>query len=67
MVIIGEKRTFMNGKTGSTMTAKPVKVQPYGCYSNAVVVEVSGCGYYTGEASYWMEEEDPKAKGFLIH
>ena len=31
------------------------------------MVEVSGCGYYTGEASFWMEEEDPKARGFLIH
>ena len=44
----------------------PIRVEPYGCYSDAVVVEVSGHGYYTGEASYWMEEDDPKGKGFLI-
>ena len=63
----GEKRTFQNGKTGSSMTSVPLRVEPYGCYDNAVVVEVSGRGYYTGEASFWMEEEDPKARGFLIH
>ena len=62
----GEKRTFVNGKTRSEMTAMPVRVEPYGCYGNAVVVEVSGHGYYTGEASYWMEEDDPMARGFLI-
>lgn len=67
IVCAGEKRTFMNGKTGSIMTGMPIRVEPYGCYTNAVVVEVSGCGYYTGEASYWMEEGDPKARGFRIH
>lgn len=62
----GEKRTFLNGKTKSEMTGMPIRVQPYGGYSDAVVVEVSGRGYYTGEASYWMEEGDPRGNGFLI-
>ena len=63
----GEKRTFKNGKTGSVMTGVPIRVEPYGCYSDAVVVEVSGRGYYTGEASFRTEEGDPVANGFLIH
>ncbi len=49
------------------MTGMPVRVEKYGCYDNAVVVEVSGRGYYTGEASFKMEEGDPRATGFLIH
>lgn len=64
---VGEKRTFMNGKTGSVMTGKAVRVEPYCGYADAVVVEVGGRGYYTGQASYWAEDDDPNAKGFLIH
>lgn len=48
------------------MRARPVRVEPYGGHQDAVVVEVSGHGYYTGEATYWVEPHDPKAKGFLI-
>ena len=44
----------------------PLRVEPYGCYDNAVVVAVSGRGYYTGEASFWVDDDDPVAKGFLI-
>jgi trans-L-3-hydroxyproline dehydratase len=62
----GEKRTFQNGKTGSIMTSIPVRVAPCGDYDKAVVVEVTGHGYYTGEASFWMEEDDPVAGGFLV-
>ena len=56
----------MNGKTGSTMTATPIRVQPFGCHSNAVVVEVCGRGYYTGKAEFTMEDKDPMKNGFLI-
>ena len=56
----------MNGKTDSEMWATPVRVEPYGGHEDAVVVEVSGRGYYTGEATFWTEEDDPKACGFLI-
>ena len=63
----GEKRAFVNGKTDSELTGTPMRVEPYGCYDKAVVVEVCGRGYYTGEGTYWTEEDDPKADGFLIH
>ena len=63
---VGEKKTIINGKTKSEMTTVPLRVEPCGCYDDAVVVEVSGHGYYTGEASFWVEDDDPLAKGFLI-
>ncbi len=63
---IGLRKTFLNGKTGSEMTAMPVRVEPCGCYDDAIVVEVSGCGYYIGESSFWLEEDDALGKGFLI-
>ena len=56
----------MSGKVGSIMTGMPIRVVPFGGYSDAVVVEVSGHGHYNGEATFCMEEEDPLAKGFLI-
>ncbi len=48
------------------MRGTPVRVEPYGGYEDAVVVEVSGRGYYTGEGTYWTEEDDPNAYGFLV-
>ena len=56
----------MNGKSGSTMTAKPIRVQPFGSHSNAVVVEVCGRGYYIGKSEFTTEEKDPMKNGFLI-
>ena len=63
---VGERKKFVNGKTGSEMWGTPVRVVPYGGHEDAVVVEVSGRGYYTGEGTYWAEEDDPRAHGFLI-
>lgn len=48
------------------MTTMPVRIEPYGGYEDAVIVEVSGHGYYTGEAKFWMEEGDSQGEGFLI-
>ena len=56
----------MNGKTNSAMTAKPLKVVPYGRYDDAVVVEVSGRGHYIGESSFWLDEGDELGVGFLV-
>lgn len=63
---LGQTRTFLNSKTNSRMTGKPLKVVPYGCYSDAMVVEVSGRGHYTGECSFWVEQGDELGAGFLI-
>ena len=51
----GQNRTFCNARTHSTMTGKPLKVVPYGCYGDAVVVEVRGRGHYMGESSFWAD------------
>ena len=48
------------------MSGMALRVEPYGCYEDAVVVEVSGHGYYMGESTFWMESNDPTANGFLI-
>ena len=48
------------------MTGKPLRVVPYGCYDDAVVVEVSGRSHYIGECSFWVEEDDELGAGFLV-
>ena len=48
------------------MTGKPHRVVHYGCYDDAVIVEVSGCGYYIGECSFWREKDDELKNGFLV-
>ena len=62
----GQTRTFLNSKTNSQMTGKPLKVVPCGRYGNAVVVGVGGRGHYTGECSFWAEQGDELGTGFLI-
>lgn len=62
----GDKRRYVNGKTGSVMTVMLVRVEPHGGHKDAVIVEVSGHGYYTGEATFWIDEGDLQGKGFLI-
>ena len=56
----------MNGKVGSAMEGKVLEVMTYGGYDKAVVVEVSGHGHYTGQASYWRDRGDALAGGFLV-
>lgn len=63
----GLKKNFVNGKTETVMSAMAVRVEPYCGYSDAVVVEVSGHGYYTGEATFIVEEDDPLTNGFIIN
>ena len=48
------------------MWSVAVREEPWGGHQDAVVVEVSGHGYYTGEATYWVEEDDPRGHGFLV-
>ena len=62
----GQKKVFVNGKVNSRFTGKLLRTVKYGCYDDAVVVEVWGRGYYMGESQFWWEEEDELAKGFLV-
>ena len=64
LIGLGQTRTF-ESPTGSTFNAKPVREVKYGEY-NAVVVEVSGHGYYTGKSTFTLEEGDDIGKGFLL-
>ncbi|XP_063425578.1 trans-L-3-hydroxyproline dehydratase-like [Mytilus trossulus] len=65
LIKLGQTRTF-EGPTSSRFTAKPVKEVTYGDY-NAVIVEVSGNGYYTGTSKFTLEEDDTIGKGFLLN
>ncbi len=62
----GFSRRFVNGKVGSVMEGKVAEVVTYGDYKDAVVVEVSGRGHYTGKSSFWAEDEDNLTPGFLV-
>ncbi len=64
-IALGDTRTFLSGPTGAPMYGKPVKTTRCGKF-DAVVVEVSGRGYYTGSATYTLEQDDPFQTGFLV-
>jgi hypothetical protein len=66
IISVGQSRTFINSKTNSRMTGKPLRVVTCGCYDDAVVAEVSGSGHYMGECSFWVEESDKLGAGFLV-
>ncbi|XP_065901033.1 trans-L-3-hydroxyproline dehydratase-like isoform X2 [Dysidea avara] len=60
----GEVRKFVNGKTRSSFNGKimkQVKVKD----TPAVIVEISGKGYYTGECTFYCEQDDPQPS-FLV-
>ncbi|KAJ8045992.1 Trans-L-3-hydroxyproline dehydratase [Holothuria leucospilota] len=62
---MGQKRVFQNCHTKSQFTGMPVRETTCGRFKG-IIVEVSGRGYYTGEATYVIEEEDIMGKGFLV-
>lgn len=64
---LGQRRAFVNSKVGSEFTGTPVRVVKYGCYDDAVVVEVCGKGHYCGESSFsWEPDDQLAAAGFLL-
>ncbi|XP_047922119.2 trans-3-hydroxy-L-proline dehydratase [Anser cygnoides] len=65
LIQLNQSRTFRSSTTGSLFTGKAVKETKFGDY-NAVVVEVSGEAFYTGTATFTMEEEDPLKYGFFF-
>ncbi|NWS16810.1 T3HPD dehydratase, partial [Pachyramphus minor] len=65
LIQLNQTRTFRSSTTGSLFTGKAVKATKFGDY-NAVVVEVSGEAFYTGTATFTVEEEDPLKYGFMF-
>ncbi|NXY05203.1 T3HPD dehydratase, partial [Pteruthius melanotis] len=65
LIQLGQTRTFRSSTTGSLFTGKAVKATKFGNY-NAVIVEVSGEAFYTGTATFTVEEEDPLKHGFFF-
>ncbi|NXN28068.1 T3HPD dehydratase, partial [Nycticryphes semicollaris] len=65
LIQLNQTRTFRSSTTGSLFTGKAVKATKFGDY-NAVIVEVSGEAFYTGAATFTVEEEDPLKYGFFF-
>ncbi|XP_002200408.5 trans-3-hydroxy-L-proline dehydratase isoform X1 [Taeniopygia guttata] len=65
LIQLEQSRTFRSSTTGSLFTGKAVKEAKFGNY-NAVIVEVSGEAFYTGTATFTVEEEDPLKHGFFL-
>ncbi|KAF2978554.1 hypothetical protein EK904_005918 [Melospiza melodia maxima] len=63
LIQLGQSRTFQSSTTGSLFTGKAET--KFGNY-NAVIVEVSGEAFYTGTATFTVEEEDPLKHGFFL-
>ena len=61
---IGESTTY-KGPAGSTFNAKVVQEVKFGPH-DAVVVEVTGKGHYTGSCTFTVEADDTVGKGFLL-
>jgi trans-L-3-hydroxyproline dehydratase len=64
LIGLGQTRKF-ESPTGSKFNAKLIREVKYAEY-DAVVVEISGHGYYTGKSTFTLEEEDDIGKGFLL-
>ncbi|NWR75941.1 T3HPD dehydratase, partial [Centropus unirufus] len=65
LIQLNQTRTFRSSTTGSLFTGKAVQATKVGDY-NAVIVEVSGEAFYTGTATFTVEEEDPLKYGFFF-
>lgn len=65
LIKLNQLRVFQS-IVGSEFTGKAIKTAQCGEFP-AVVVEVSGHGYYTGTATFTAEEGDELAGGFLLH
>lgn len=63
-VKVNQSRTF-RGPSGDVFTAKVVKEVSCGKY-RAVVTEVKGHGYFCGNSTFTLEENDVTGRGFLL-
>jgi proline racemase len=50
---------------GSTMTVSAVEQTTFGPY-DAVIPEVSGTAYFTGQNQFWFDPKDPLRNGFIL-
>lgn len=62
---MGQTLLFESAKTGDIFSGKAVEETKLGDF-RAVKVEVGGKGWYTGSATFTLEEEDKLGKGFLL-
>jgi proline racemase len=63
-VAVGERRRFAS-VTGAEFGARVLATTRAGPHP-AVVIEVGGEAFYTGEATFWREPQDPLGGGFLL-
>ena len=61
---LGETRTF-ESLTGARFTGEVARSERLGPH-DAVTVRVGGRAFYSGEASYFVEKDDPLGGGFLL-
>ncbi|XP_013406160.1 trans-L-3-hydroxyproline dehydratase-like [Lingula anatina] len=66
LISIDQERAFENGCTGSRFTGKAIRSCKAGTH-DAVVVEVSGNGYYTGSCTFIAEAKDMLKEGFILN
>jgi len=57
LIRVNELKTFINGKTQSQLTGRIVKAVTVKELP-AVITEVSGRSFYTGECTYYCEDDD---------
>ncbi|XP_011409784.2 PREDICTED: trans-L-3-hydroxyproline dehydratase-like [Amphimedon queenslandica] len=62
---LGEAKRISNPLTGSVFGGQATREEKF-FGVNAVVTEVKGNGYYTGESKFWLEEGDKIGEGFLL-
>ncbi|XP_062858304.1 trans-L-3-hydroxyproline dehydratase isoform X2 [Trichomycterus rosablanca] len=65
LIQLHQTRSFRSGTTGTTFTGKAVQETTCGEFKS-VVVEVAGHAYYSGIASFTLENEDTLKNGFLL-
>jgi proline racemase len=63
-VALGEPITI-ESILGSTMTVRAVEQTTFGAY-DAVIPEVGGTAYFTGQNQFWFDPKDPLRNGFIL-
>ena len=62
---LGQTKSFSNPLTGSVFQGKAIREEDY-FGIKAIVTEVKGNGYYTGESKFWLEAGDKIGEGFSL-
>lgn len=61
---LGESITI-ESLLGTTMSVRVLEKVPFGPYE-AIIPEVSGTAYITGQSEWWIDPEDPLREGFIF-